>query len=121
MCDIIFVPNKRTKYCSEQAKKLQMYVNQLSAISKFANYNSHNNTHSSNQIHYCVYLSTLMTGHQRLNSLHQFASVLLGTITRCGPLMFLYSCRYATIEILCRVLPVVCGCTRKQMCGVLVL
>jgi hypothetical protein len=55
----------------------------------------------------CVpYLSTRMTGHQRLNSLHQLESVDLGTMTRCGPSIFLNSCRYATMEMLCKVLPV---------------
>jgi hypothetical protein len=47
-----------------------------------------------------------MTGHQRLNSLHQLESVDLGTMTRCGPSIFRNSCRYATMEMLCRVLPV---------------
>jgi hypothetical protein len=47
-----------------------------------------------------------MTGHHRLNSLHQLESVDLGTMTRCGPSIFLNSCRYATMEMLCKVLPV---------------
>jgi hypothetical protein len=40
-----------------------------------------------------TYLNTRMTGHQRLNSLHQLDRVDLGTITRCGPLHFLNSCK----------------------------
>jgi hypothetical protein len=51
-----------------------------------------------------------MMGHQRLNSLHQLLSVDLGTITRCGPGVLRYSCRYAQIEMLCSVLPVGVGC-----------
>jgi hypothetical protein len=50
-----------------------------------------------------------MTGQKRLNSFIQLPSVLLGTITMWGPLMPLYSCRYATRLIVCSVLPRPCA------------
>lgn len=50
-------------------------------------------------------LIVLMTGQKRLNSFIQLPNVLFGTITMCGPLMPLYSWRYATKLMVCNVLP----------------
>ena len=59
--------------------------------------------------------TALIEGHQRLNSLIQFPTTVLGTMTKCGPLTPRTSRKYASREMVCRVLPSIR--TLPEKCG----
>lgn len=50
-------------------------------------------------------MNTLILGHHFLNSCTQLCKVDLGTITMCGPVMFLKCFKYPRNEIVCKVFP----------------